>query len=68
MLERLPDSNARESYLNKRRQERGRPTVYNRRVRLHGNIKDHHEDEVADWVGKFEVSNYHTFTVPYGER
>ncbi|KAI0798951.1 ankyrin repeat-containing domain protein [Xylaria sp. FL0064] len=25
-----------------------------------------HEDEVADWVDEDEVSNYHTFTVPYG--
>lgn len=68
VLEKLPDSNARESYLNRRRQERGRPTAYNPRVRLPGNIKDYHEDEVADWVGEFDVSNYHTFTVPYGER
>lgn len=27
-----------------------------------------HEDEVADWVDENDVSNYHTFTVPYGER
>lgn len=35
---------------------------------MKGNIKDDHEDEVADWVDEDEVSNYHTFTVPYGPR
>lgn len=25
-----------------------------------GNIKDDHEDEVADWVDEQEASNYHT--------
>jgi hypothetical protein len=55
--------------MNKRRQERGRPTIYrNRYLRLGGNIKDFHEDEVADWVDETDVSNYHTFTVPYGEK
>src|SRR3569833_4322752 len=67
VLERLPTSSARETYTNARRMERGRPTVhrgYN--GRLFGNIKDSYEDEVADWVDETEVSNYHTFTVPYG--
>lgn len=68
VLERLPTSNAREVYLNKRRQERGRPTVFPNRARLWGNIKDRHEDEVADWVDESDVANYHTFTIPYGER
>jgi len=68
VLERLPTSTARETYLNKRRQERGRPAFHRYRHRLFGNIKDNHEDEVADWVDESEVSNYHTFTVPYGEK
>lgn len=68
VLERLPTSDARERYLNKRRRERGRPVVYHSRDRLPGNIKDYHEDEIADWVDETEVSSYHTFTVPYGER
>lgn len=68
VLERLPTNSAREAYLNKRRQERGRPSVYRPRFQLGGNIKDHHEDEVADWLSEEEVSNYHTFTVPYGEK
>ncbi|KAI1126228.1 ankyrin repeat protein [Nemania abortiva] len=67
VLERLPTTNAREQYLKKRREERGRPELVNRfQHRLYGNIKDIHEDEVADWVDETEVSNYHTFTVPYG--
>ncbi|KAI0394719.1 ankyrin repeat protein [Xylariaceae sp. FL0594] len=69
VLERLPTTNAREEYLRKRREERGRPQLDNRyQHRLYGNIKDAHEDEVADWVDETEVSNYHTFTVPYGEK
>ncbi|KAI1443934.1 ankyrin [Annulohypoxylon stygium] len=68
VLERLPTTSARDEYLKKRREERGRPGVVNRsQYRLRGNIKDVHEDEVADWVEETEVSNYHTFTVPYGE-
>ncbi|KAI1364570.1 ankyrin repeat protein [Xylaria arbuscula] len=69
VLERLPTTNAREQYLKKRREERGRPELPQRfQHRLYGNIKDIHEDEVADWVDENEVSNYHTFTVPYGQK
>ncbi|KAL8331874.1 hypothetical protein RB593_002310 [Gaeumannomyces tritici] len=69
VLERLPTSSAREQYLDKRREERGRPAV-NRgwSSGLHGNIKESHEDEVAEWVTEDEVSNYHTFTIPYGPK
>lgn len=67
VLERLPTTSARETYLNKRREERGRPQVYKGRNVLFGNIKDHHEDEIADWLSEEDVSNYHTFTVPYGQ-
>lgn len=67
VLERLPTTTARETYLDKRREERGRPRVYRTRQVLHGNIKDYHEDEVADWLSDEDVSNYHTFTVPYGQ-
>ncbi|EFQ28840.1 hypothetical protein CGRA01v4_10283 [Colletotrichum graminicola] len=67
VLERLPTQSVRETYLNQRRQERGRPMAnpFNPH-RLNGNIKDNYEDEVADWVDENDVSNYHTFTVPYG--
>jgi hypothetical protein len=32
-----------------------------------GNIKDDHEDEVAEWEYEEEASSYTTFTVPYGK-
>ncbi|KAF4337053.1 ankyrin repeat [Fusarium beomiforme] len=67
VLERLPTTTARETYLDKRREERGRPRVYRSHQVLHGNIKDYHEDEIADWLSEEDVSNYHTFTVPYGQ-
>ncbi|OTA54342.1 hypothetical protein K449DRAFT_200869 [Hypoxylon sp. EC38] len=67
VLERLPTTNARDEYLRKRREERGRPVPSNYfQYRLRGNIKDIYDDEVAEWVDEDEVSNYHTFTVPYG--
>ncbi|TLD12007.1 uncharacterized protein PgNI_03234 [Pyricularia grisea] len=68
VLERLPTSSARDNYLAKRREERGRPPIDRDfwSGGLRGNIKDCHEDEVADWVNEEEVSNYHTFTIPYG--
>ncbi|KAI0111527.1 ankyrin [Daldinia grandis] len=69
VLERLPTTNARDEYMKKRRQERGRPELpFRYQHRLRGNIKDIHEDEVADWVDEDEVANYHTFTIPYGEK
>jgi len=69
VLERLPTSSSRESYSAKRREERGRPALQRFNYRsLRGNIKDSHEDEVAEWVNEDEVSNYHTFTIPYGPK
>ncbi|CAM1506895.1 Fc.00g065360.m01.CDS01 [Cosmosporella sp. VM-42] len=67
ILERLPTTSVRETYLNKRREERGRPTVHKNTQVLFGNIKDYHEDEIADWLSEEDISNYHTFTVPYGQ-
>ncbi|KIL95072.1 hypothetical protein FAVG1_02004 [Fusarium avenaceum] len=67
VLERLPTTTARETYLDKRRDERGRPRVYRNHQVLHGNIKDYHEDEISDWLSGEDISNYHTFTVPYGQ-
>lgn len=67
VLERLPTSTARDEYLAKRREERGRPPLerpYFRRSL--GDIKISHEDEVADWSNETDVANYHTFTLPYG--
>ncbi|EKG11707.1 hypothetical protein MPH_11200 [Macrophomina phaseolina MS6] len=72
VLEKLPSSTDRDDYMDQRRRERGRPGI-NRWARaslrsLKGNIKDKYEDEVAEWVEEDEVADYHTFTVPYGEK
>lgn len=71
ILEKLPKSEDRDAYLDQRRAERGRPAI-NRWLmnsrQLRGNIKDAHEDEVADWVNAEDVSGYHTFTIPYGPK
>lgn len=71
ILEKLPKSRDRDAYLDQRRAERGRPAVnrwrMNRRM-IYGNIKNDHEDEVAEWVDANDVSDYHTFTIPYGPK
>lgn len=49
MLEKLPKASDRETYLAKRREERGRPSLNNHYRRFHdlrGDIKAQHEDEV----------------------
>ncbi|TPX15381.1 uncharacterized protein E0L32_004361 [Thyridium curvatum] len=69
VLEQLPTTTAREQYRSKRRAERGRPPLNNSQQHvLYGNIKDSFEDEVAEWVDAEDVSNYHTFTIPYGQK
>jgi hypothetical protein len=72
VLEKLPGSKDRDNYANLRRRERGRPELNLWRKNLHklkGNIKNDYEDEVADWwLDQEEVSDYHTFTIPYGEK
>ncbi|KXG48078.1 uncharacterized protein PGRI_019480 [Penicillium griseofulvum] len=73
VLEKLPRSDDRDNYLQKRREERGRPPLdlYLRRRHgkaLHGNLKDDWEDEVPEWQEQDQVSDYHTFTIPYGRR
>ncbi|KAI2705070.1 hypothetical protein CBS147317_2022 [Penicillium roqueforti] len=73
VLEKLPRSHDRDNYLQKRREERGRPplSLYLKRRQgkmLHGNIKDDWEDEVPEWQEQDQVSDYHTFTIPYGRR
>ncbi|KAK4938155.1 hypothetical protein LTR66_015120, partial [Elasticomyces elasticus] len=71
VLEKLPKSDDRDAYLSKRREERGRPALneYMRRRQgkeLRGNIKDDWEDEVPEWQEQDQVSDYNTFTIPYG--
>lgn len=69
VLEKLPKNTDREAYVDQRRLERGRPAI-NRwgSHKLRGNMKEEHDDEVAEWVETDEVSDYHTFTIPYGPR
>ncbi|KAH8602501.1 hypothetical protein B0O99DRAFT_606743 [Bisporella sp. PMI_857] len=71
ILEKLPKAADRESYMDQRRAERGRPAVqrgYRYSHGTKGNIKEQEEDEVAEWVEQEEASSYHTMTVPYGEK
>ncbi|RDW69000.1 ankyrin repeat protein [Aspergillus mulundensis] len=70
VLEKLPKSSDRDRYLEQRRSERGRPPLNNhyRPNGLPGNIKNDWQDEVAEWVEEDEVSDYHTFTIPYGPK
>lgn len=71
VLEQLPKPGDREEYLNQRREERGRPAVdtyYRSRRSLADNVKDRDPDDIPEWVYDDEVSNYHSFTVPYGPR
>ncbi|XPS71768.1 hypothetical protein M3J07_003939 [Ascochyta lentis] len=71
VLEKLPSTTDRDSYVDQRRAERGRPAINRwntRKHKLNGNVKDDHDDEVPDWIESDEVSDYHTFTVPYGPK
>lgn len=69
VLEKLPKSTDRDAYVDQRRAERGRPAI-NRwaRQKLRGDIKQQHDEDVAEWVETDEISDYHTFTVPYGPK
>lgn len=68
VLERLPKVSDRDAYVDQRRAERGRPSIDRDEYTLPGNIKDRHDEEVADVIDEEEVSNYHTFTIPYGPK
>ncbi|KAF2721724.1 ankyrin [Polychaeton citri CBS 116435] len=71
ILEKLPKIEDRERYNDQRRAERGRPGINRTRAnryKIYGNVKNDYEDEVADWVDGDEVSDYHTFTIPYGPK
>ncbi|KAL5114283.1 hypothetical protein ACEQ8H_007852 [Pleosporales sp. CAS-2024a] len=69
VLENLPKNTDRDAYVDQRRAERGRPTINRWAKRaLPGNMKEEHDDEVAEWVETDEISDYHTFTIPYGPK
>ncbi|KAL9021492.1 MAG: hypothetical protein Q9185_001285 [Variospora sp. 1 TL-2023] len=72
VLEQLPKPSDREDYLTQRREEKGRPSskdIYSRsRRKLADNVKDRDPDDIPEWVYDDEISNYHSFTVPYGPK
>jgi hypothetical protein len=71
ILEKLPKTVDRETYMDQRRAERGRPALhrnFRHQHKMGGNIKDQEEDEVAEWVEEDDVGSYHTMTVPYGPK
>lgn len=71
VLERLPHPSDRDEYLAQRRMERGRPALpwqARYRQQLPGNVKDADPHDVAEWVEEDDVSNYHTFTIPWGPK
>ena len=71
VLEQLPKPSDREEYLKQRREERARPRAndyYRRRRMLTGNIKDRDLDDVAEWVYDDKISDYQSFTIPYGPK
>ncbi|KAL1792278.1 hypothetical protein ACET3X_008785 [Alternaria dauci] len=69
VLEKLPKSTDRDAYVDQRRAERGRPAIDRwARQKLRGDIKQQHDEDVAEWVETDEVSDYHTFTIPYGPK
>ncbi|RHZ50985.1 ankyrin repeat protein [Aspergillus thermomutatus] len=68
VLEKLPKPSDRDAYIDKRRRERGRPVPMRISKQLRGNIKNDWDDEVPEWVDEEDVSDYHTFTIPYGEK
>lgn len=70
VMEKLPTSNARDSYLDDRRAERDRPPSLAEKFYRHpgGNLKELQPEDVAEWVDDEDVSNYHTFTIPYGPK
>ncbi|KAE9978534.1 hypothetical protein EG327_007387 [Venturia inaequalis] len=73
VLEKLPKASDRETYLAKRRKERGRPSLNNQYRRfhdLHGDIKAQHEDEVAEWHSNIFLVDIdiNGSRSPYGEK
>jgi hypothetical protein len=70
VMEKLPTSNARDGYLGHRRAERDRPPSLAEKYHYNsgGNLKELQPEDVAEWVEDEDVSNYHTFTIPYGPK
>lgn len=67
VLEALPKPEDRDTYVEQRRREMGRPrrNTANRRVKDTRDIKTRVTDEVAEWDFE-DVSGYQKFSIPYG--
>ncbi|KAL2364431.1 hypothetical protein RJZ56_002689 [Blastomyces dermatitidis] len=69
VMEKLPTQSSREDYIEQRREERGRAQNHHRvYYRNRANLKEVQPEDVAEWVEQEDVSNYHTFTIPYGPK
>ncbi|KAI2134268.1 hypothetical protein LOY86_006541 [Ophidiomyces ophidiicola] len=70
VMEKLPTAGARDSYVEQRRSERDRPPSTKEKFYRNpqGNLKEYQPEDVAEWVEEEDVSNYHTFTIPYGPK
>ncbi|KLJ08785.1 hypothetical protein EMPG_15784 [Blastomyces silverae] len=69
VMEKLPTQSSRENYIEQRREERGRAQNHHRvYYRNRANLKEVQPEDVAEWVEQEDVSNYHTFTIPYGPK
>ncbi|PGH11964.1 hypothetical protein AJ79_04551 [Helicocarpus griseus UAMH5409] len=69
VMEKLPTQHNRDDYIEQRRQDRDRPPPSgDRHYRNRANMKEVQPEDIAEWVEQEDVSNYHTFTIPYGPK
>ncbi|KAK2799263.1 hypothetical protein FQN50_008539 [Emmonsiellopsis sp. PD_5] len=70
VMEKLPTQNSRDNYIEQRRDDRDRPPPRGERFysNRRANLKEVQPEDVAEWVEEEDVSNYHTFTIPYGPK
>ncbi|KAK2775823.1 hypothetical protein FQN52_007078 [Onygenales sp. PD_12] len=70
VMEKLPTQNSRDNYIEQRRSDRDRPPPRGERFysNRRANLKEVQPEDVAEWVEEEDVSNYHTFTIPYGPK
>ncbi|KAK2738639.1 hypothetical protein FQN57_006957 [Myotisia sp. PD_48] len=68
VMERLPTQNDRDAYLQRRGRERGTVTrIMTRRIGSR-NLKAKDPEDIPEWADDEQVSDYHTFTIPYGPK
>ncbi|KGM91729.1 uncharacterized protein PADG_12187 [Paracoccidioides brasiliensis Pb18] len=70
VTEKFPTQAGREKYIGQRRAARDRPLPAGGKIyyRNRANLKEVQPEDVAEWVEQEDVSNYHTFTIPYGPK